>query len=313
MTEAQYQAVIKKQQEIINILLLPGENPVEHLSADIFSTAPANFKGKTISEYDPKEFGDYMRGLGLSQNTIDTYITTVKLFLKSYGEITTENLSKWEDMLFENFKPKTILIKENAMYKYFDFIGFEGYTFKKIRIQQKGFSDNVINDDQYNTLITYALAHQKMSAYKIIKVISGTGVRVSELVRLKTNDLQKGYSDIFSKENKQRRIFYPKRLVEEMQPLCSDEYIITNRFHQTMTTRGVSGVLKKLACEAGVPTEVVYPHSFRHYYAKTFIKNGGDISLLGDLLGHSNLSTTALYTRKTSAEQMQVINEIIKW
>lgn len=313
MTEAQYLEVIKKQQEIINTLLLNGGNSIEQSSIDISSTASNIPQSKHISEYDPKEFGNFMRGLSLSKNTIDTYTTTVNLFFKTYREITKDNLSKWEDMLFENFKPKTILIKQKAMCKYFDFSGFDGYTFKKIRIQQKGFSDNVINDEQYHTLIRYALEHQKISVYKIIKVISSTGVRVSELVRLKTADLQKGYSDIFSKENKLRRIFYPKHLIEEIQPLCHDELIITNRFHRPMTTRGVSEVLKNLACAAGVPTEVVYPHSFRHYYAKTFIKNGGDISLLGDLLGHSNLSTTALYTRKTSAEQMQVINEIIKW
>lgn len=311
MTEAQYQAVIKKQQEIINMLLSDSnsmELPNAPASQVVSEEAPC------IHEYRQNEFRDFMCSAGLSQNTISTYLTSVKMFFETYGELNNDNLRKWEDSLFDSFKPKTVLIKVNAMCKYFDFSGFDGeYVFKKVRIQQKGFSDNVINAEQYNTLIEYALAHNKISTYKIIKVISGTGVRVSELIKLKTADLQKGYSDIFSKENKQRRIFYPKHLVEEIQPLCQDEYIITNKYHQQMTTRGVSELLKYLAREAGVPSEVVYPHSFRHYFAKTFIKNSGDLSLLGDLLGHSNLSTTALYTRKTSTEQMQAVNEIIKW
>ena len=311
MTEAQYQAIIKKQQEIINMLLL-GDNSMELPSMPVSQVASDICP--CIYEYKQNEFRDFMRSAGLSQNTISTYVTAVKMFFETYGELNNDNLRKWEDALFDSFKPKTVLIKVKAMCKYFAFSGFDGgYVFKKIRIQQKGFSDNVVNDEQYNTLIKYALEHDKINTYKIIKVISGTGVRVSELIKLKTADLQKGYSDIFSKENKQRRIFYPKSLVSELQPLCPDEYIITNKQHQPMTTRGVSGLLKNLAREAGVPSEVVYPHSFRHYYAKTFIKNSGDLSLLGDLLGHSNLSTTALYTRKTTKEQMQAVNEIIKW
>lgn len=311
MTEDQYISIIKNQQEIINTLLsgsgskgLP-KAPTSQVASD---------KASRISEYKQNEFRDFMRSDGLSQNTIDTYLIAIRLFFETYGELNNDNLRQWEDTLFDSVKPKTVKIKMNAMYKYFAFSGFDGgYAFKKVRIQQKGFSDNVINDEQYNALIEYALSHNKTSTYKIIKVISGTGVRVSELIKLKTSDLQKGYSDVFSKENKQRRIFFPKHLVEEIQPLCHDEYIITNRWHRQMTTRGVSGLLKDLAHEAGIPSEVVYPHSFRHYFAKTFIKNSGDLSLLGDLLGHSNLSTTALYTRKTSEEQMNAVNEIIRW
>lgn len=64
---------------------------------------------------------------------------------------------------------------------------------------------------------------------------------------------------------------------------------------------------------SGVPKEVLHPHSFRHFFAKMFLKSNNDITLLGDLLGHSNISTTAIYTRKSSAEQAQELDRIIKW
>lgn len=80
-----------------------------------------------------------------------------------------------------------------------------------------------------------------------------------------------------------------------------------------MTSRGVSSLLIKAAPKAGVPKEVMHPHSFRHFFAKEFLKQNNDITLLGDLLGHSDISTTAIYTRLTSEEQAQQINEVVGW
>ena len=57
----------------------------------------------------------------------------------------------------------------------------------------------------------------------------------------------------------------------------------------------------------------MHPHSFRHFFAKEFLKNNNDITLLGDILGQSDVSTTAIYTRMTSAEQAKQINEIVRW
>lgn len=316
MTEAQYQAVIKKQQEIINMLLSGGSEINSSNSTAVFqneleqSDAPNNL---LLSAYDSQSFKEYLHNQGLSKNTVTSYTWTIQHFFQTYGELNNENLRKWENYLQETMKIQTIQLKEAAMKRYFVYSGFSGYTFRTMREQKKAYTDNIINDAQYNQLIEYAKSHSDWISYKIVLVIAKTGVRVSELIKLKTADLEKGYSDIRSKENKQRRIYYPASLVEELKSLCPEEYIITNTHHVPFTTRGITIRLKKLADNAGVPREVVFPHSFRHYYAKTFIKNGGDLSLLGDLLGHANLSTTALYTRKTAAEQKQAVNDIVKW
>lgn len=316
MTEAQYLAIIKKQQEIINMLISGGAgdsipNLSEFSQNEISQDAAPN--NDLFTSYDPQAFRDYLHNQGLSQNTVDNYDQTMRLFFRTYGELNIDNLKKWEIYLQENMKVLTIQLKESGMKRYFAYSGFSGYTFRRMREQKKAYTDNIINEEQYNQLVEYTKAHNDMVSYKIILVIARTGVRVSELIKLKTADLAKGYSDIVSKENKQRRIYYPESLVEELKSLCPDEYIITGIHHKPLSTRGISERLKDLADKAEVPRHVVFPHSFRHYFAKTFIKNGGDLSLLGDLLGHSNLSTTALYTRKTVAEQMQAVNEIVKW
>jgi site-specific recombinase XerC len=57
----------------------------------------------------------------------------------------------------------------------------------------------------------------------------------------------------------------------------------------------------------------MHPHSFRHYFAKQFMKKSNNITLLGDLLGHSDLATTAIYTRQTAEEQKKGVDKIIDW
>ena len=63
----------------------------------------------------------------------------------------------------------------------------------------------------------------------------------------------------------------------------------------------------------GLNEEVMYPHSFRHRFAKNFIEKCGDIALLSDLLGHDSIETTRIYLRRSSTEQAAIVNRIVKW
>ena len=63
----------------------------------------------------------------------------------------------------------------------------------------------------------------------------------------------------------------------------------------------------------GLDSSVVYPHSFRHRFAKSFLERCNDIAMLADLMGHASIETTWIYLRKTSTEQQAIINKIIDW
>ena len=58
---------------------------------------------------------------------------------------------------------------------------------------------------------------------------------------------------------------------------------------------------------------MIYPHSFRHRFAKNFIERNSDIALLADLMGHENLETTRIYLRRTALEQREAVDSIIDW
>lgn len=90
-------------------------------------------------------------------------------------------------------------------------------------------------------------------------------------------------------------------------------FIFLNKYGDRITTRGISGQLKKLAVRYGIDPAVVYPHSFRHRFAKSFLDRCNDIAFLADLMGHESIETTRIYLRKTSTEQRAIVDEVIDW
>ncbi len=91
-----------------------------------------------------------------------------------------------------------------------------------------------------------------------------------------------------------------------------DGYFL-NRFGERITSRGIAMQLKHFADKYGLKREVVYPHSFRHRYAKNFLDRFNDIALLADLMGHESIETTRIYLRRTANEQRQIVDKVVNW
>lgn len=115
-----------------------------------------------------------------------------------------------------------------------------------------------------------------------------------------------------------RRLYIPKRLrTEAMQWLgkrrIESGYIFLNRFGERITARGIAQQLKLFAERYGINTAVVYPHSFRHRFAKNFLERYNDLALLADLMGHESIETTRIYLRRTATEQQTIVDKIVNW
>lgn len=185
-------------------------------------------------------------------------------------------------------------------------------------MQQLSYLENVISNADYNFLKNKLKAEKKMMWYFVVRFLAATGARVSELVLLKVEHVNIGYYDIYSKGGKVRRLFIPKKLQQEaIQWLIADGresgYMFLNRFGERVTPRGIAQQLKNCAFKYGLNPKVVYPHSFRHRFAKNFLEKCNDISLLADLMGHESVETTRIYLRRTSCEQQAVVDKVITW
>lgn len=234
------------------------------------------------------------------------------------GAVTKKNLLSYKGFLIESYKPKTINIRILGVNRYLEFCKLEKLKLKVIKIQQKTFLENVISDADYEFFKKKLKKDGRTNWYFIVRYLAATGARVSELIQIKVEHVRVGYIDIYGKGGKVRRLYIPKALCAETEKWLAEikiesGYLFLNRFGDKITTRGIAHQLKIFADEYGMDTKVVYPHSFRHRFAKNFLDKYNDLALLADLMGHESIETTRIYLRKTANEQQSIVDKIVTW
>ncbi len=264
------------------------------------------------------KFKDFLVQSNMAENTITAYIYAVKDFKSQYKGVTKQNLLLYKAHLIETFKPKTVNLRIQAINKYLDFIHRPQLRLKSVKVQQRTYLENVISNADYTFLKNKLKKEKNREWYFVVRFLAATGARVSELVQLKVEHVNVGYYDLYTKGGKIRRLFISKKLRNEaLEWLAADKresgYLFLNRFGERITTRGIAQQLKNFATKYDLNTKVVYPHSFRHRYAKNFLEKFNDISLLADLMGHESIETTRIYLRRTATEQQEIVDKIITW
>ena len=254
----------------------------------------------------------------LAKNTVTSYVWTVKYFLAHYKEFNRKSLLAYKGYLMENFKPQTVNLRLQGINKYLEFIKKDKLKMKVVKVQQKNLLENVISNEDYKFLKTQLKADGYMEWYFVVWFMAATGARVSELLQIKAEHVVVGHLDIYSKGGKLRRLYIPKNLQGEAKQWLADRgvssgYIFLNRYGERITTRGIAIQLKHFADKYGLNREVVYPHSFRHRFAKNFLDKFNDIALLADLMGHESIETTRIYLRRTASEQRQIVDKVVTW
>ena len=140
----------------------------------------------------------------------------------------------------------------------------------------------------------------------IIKLIYGSGLRVSEIVNLKKNTLLFDEDLIhikLAKGNKDRFVKLPDSLREELVNLCNlfdGEFVFESNRGGKLTTSTIQAILKNSAKKARIQKRV-YPHLLRHSFATHLLEQGTDLRVIQKLLGHSSIKTTQIYTQISQA------------
>lgn len=266
-----------------------------------------------------KDFKIYLLEKGFSDHTVDSYLFSVKQLHNRIGnEVHNDALLEHKDWLASCFAPKTVNIRLTAINSYLDFIGYDGIRLKGLRVQQKPYLDNVISQTDYELLRDSLKQDGDLFWHFVVRFLAGTGARISELRQFTVRSVKKGHLDLISKGQKLRRIYIPAGLQQDAIKWINNSgriegYIFASRGNTPMTARGISLGLKRCAVKYGINPDIVYPHSFRHRFAKNFIARNPDIAFLADLMGHESLETTRIYLRRTASEQRAAIDATIDW
>ena len=273
---------------------------------------------RSFAMIENEKFERHLRESNLSENTISSYMFAIKQYAQQYDDVTQKKLREYKVWLIENYKPKTVNLRLRALNCYLELIGKEKLKLPFVRVQQKSYLENVISEADYEYFKSCLKKDEEMFWYFVIRFLAATGARVSELIQIKAEHVKLGHLDLYSKGGKLRRIYIPKDLQNEALSWLNDKhqesgFIFLNKYGERITTRGISGQLKKLAMKYGINPVVVYPHSFRHRFAKSFLDRCNDIAFLADLMGHESIETTRIYLRKTATEQREIVDTIVDW
>ena len=170
-------------------------------------------------------------------------------------------------------------------------------------------SENIeLSKDEYISLIRTAEKNKKQRLSLIIQTICTTGIRISELKFITIESLYKGEA-IVSCKGKTRTVFLVKELRKRLLMYANDKKIFSGPVFVTQNGNAVdrSNIwteMKKLCIAANVSSSKVFPHNFRHLFARSFYEIDKDIAKLSDVLGHSNINTTRIYIVSTGKEHM---------
>lgn len=272
---------------------------------------------QSLSSY-LNDFQAYMEERNMSKNTMRAYLYAVEQFLTRYRRIGHDNLMLYKCFLMEHYKPQTVNLRIRALNCFLESLHIPISRVMMIRVQQKSFLENVVSQADYEYLKNCLFRDGNLLYYFVIRIMATTGMRVSELILVQAEDVRRGYMDLYSKDNKVRRIYIPQMVRRDcLQWLKSigrnSGCIFLNRYGNPISPGGIRIQLKRLTARYCLNPDVIYPHSFRHLFAKKFIEMGGDISLLSDILGHESIETTRIYLHRSSSEQKQIINQIVDW
>lgn len=152
----------------------------------------------------------------------------------------------------------------------------------------------------------------------ILEMLYGTGVRVSELVNIKINDIDFNNNSIKvrGKGNKDRYVFYGKYCKEAINNYIKNgrisllngqtcDYLLLNRFGKNISVVSIRKILNEIINKCSLDIKIS-PHVLRHTFATHLLNEGADIMHVKELLGHSSLSTTSIYTHVTNEKIKEV-------
>ncbi len=150
----------------------------------------------------------------------------------------------------------------------------------------------------------------------IIEMLYATGVRISELVNIKTSDIDFNNRRIrvMGKGSKERIVYYGEYAEEilkeylDTHPKNEYNYLFMNNRGEQITDRGVRYIIDNIMKRLSIKTHVT-PHVLRHSFATDMLNNGCDIRVVQELLGHSSLRATEIYTHVTNESIKKVYYE----
>lgn len=269
----------------------------------------------TITNEQIRSFALHLHEDEKSEATVEKYIRDVSAFSSFLREreLTKQEVIEYKKQISENYAPASVNSMLVSINSFLDFIGFHDFRVKLLKIQRQIFvsEKKELTAAEYRRLLK--AAHGTRLAL-VIQTICETGIRVSELEFITVEAVECGRAVVDCK-NKTRVILIPTALRKILLQYIKKTGVKAGSVFVTKTGKKLNRSniwrdMKALCERANVDQEKVFPHNLRHLFARTFYSLERDIVRLADLLGHSSINTTRVYTIETGREHFNCLERM---
>lgn len=253
------------------------------------------------------------------RGTVEKYMRDAGAFAVWLGSraLSKEEAAGWKAGLRERgLQPETVNSKLAALNKLLTFLRRPECRVKYLKIQRRLFRgpERELTRSEYRRLLEAAWSAGRARLALLIETICATGIRVSELKFITAEAVRTGRAEIVNK-GKRRPLFLPDKLRRLLKKYLQKQKVTAGAVFVTRTGKPVdrSNIWRdmKALCEsAGVEPGKVFPHNLRHLFARTYYSLEKDLSRLADILGHSNVSTTRIYTAESGLVHAQQVERL---
>ena len=268
----------------------------------------------TLNDYEG-ELTEQEKAVG----TIGKYLRDIRRFYVWLGEnkeINKARVMEYKEHLKETYAASTANSMLVALNAYFSYLGWNECRVKTVRVQKQLFlnKDKELTWGEYHRLINTARDRGDERLALIIETIGSCGIRISELEMITAEAVQTGAAKVRSK-GKIREVSLVKNLRKKLDAYCKkngvrEGSIFVTKNGNPLNRSYIWRQMKELGKKAGVRAGKVFPHNLRHFFARIFWKKNKDICYLADILGHSNINTTRIYTATTREQHVRRLEKL---
>ena len=253
-----------------------------------------------------------------AQATIEKYIRDILAFVEWLSGRTVEKqvVLEYKQKLIAKYAPASVNSVLSSLNRFFAFAQWFNCKVKSIKIQKQVFAkqERELTKAEYDRLLAAALHKDNKRLYLLMQTICSTGIRVSEL-KFITVEAVKAQKAIINLKGKTRSVFLPDMLCKMLLRYIKEEKIKSGSVFVSKNGRPLDRCniyhdMKKLCESANVDHSKVFPHNLRHLFARTYYSLEKDISRLADILGHSSVNTTRIYTMETGEIHRKQIQKL---
>ena len=257
-----------------------------------------------INEKNILKFKNFLTFEEKSDLTIEKYIRDITNFSNWLGKkgVTKKLLLEYKNLLIKKYAPASVNSIISSLNTFFIWKKKYDLKIKSLKIQKQIFSkeDKELTKDEYRRLLAAAKNKKNERLYLLMQTICSTGIRVSELkfITVKAVYLKRA---VINLKGKTRIVLIPDKLCHILLKYIKknnikDGSVFVTKGGKPLNRSNIWLDMKKLCEDAKVERDKVFPHNLRHLFARTYYTVERDIVRLADILGHTSVNTTRIYT-----------------